>query len=123
MTQLHLFSEPEEPLTCLCVDGPLKGEFHTIEHWPYRVPVMQQSSSGARWSNASFPNADDTLSYKVVEYYHQPWYARLPGNDPSAPHRHRYMDFAVSVRGKTPDYALDMLDALIIYFGKDEPSE
>ena len=119
MTQLNLFPDPE-PLCCLFVDGPLKGEFHTIERWPYRVPVRTPSPSHAAWSSAPFPTAE--LSFKTVEYFPRQWYAYCRDNDPLAPRRTRYMDFAAS-EPYSPDYALNMLDALIIQFGKDAPSE
>ena len=58
MTQLNLFPDPE-PLTCLCVDGPLKGQMLTDTVWPVEVALQYSSHR-------------DT-GYKFVIYHAAKW--------------------------------------------------
>ena len=105
MTQLNLFPDPE-PLTCLCVDGPLKGQMLTDTVWPVDAKLLYRGGD---------------RDYKSVGYHAAKWRVEKPIDR----FAWRYLDVASidsfgPVRGNCPP---TLVDAFILQYGKDEPSE
>ena len=105
MTQLNLFPDPE-PLTCLCVDGPLKGQMLTDTGWPVDVKLLYRGG---------------LTDYKSVRYHAAKWRVEKPIDR----FAWRYLDVASSVAQDQAREAWpqSVIDAFILQYGKDEPSE